>query len=677
MNLSAVFIVPVVFLVSFLATYLLVPVVGNLANKFGIVDHPGARRLHRHPIPRIGGVAVFAGFHIACAVIFLVPGFQLNGIFTFDSWLTFLAASTFLMLTGLCDDIHGIKPITKLLSQCAAASLLFMTGVSAGQVFGIELPVAINLAMTIVWFVMIINAFNLIDGMDGLAAGLASIASLGIIGSLLFRHLPGDALVMTALLGACLAFLRYNFNPASIFLGDTGSMFLGFTVSAISLGTSSKGTLLASIGVPLLAIGVPVFDTLLAIWRRSVRRAFPGPDAPAAGIMHFDMDHLHHRLIRSGLTQRKVALMLYLANAALVFVGLSSLLFSAQAWGIFVIAFVVGAYVIARHVAYVELWDSGVALIEGFKSPSHPVLLVLLYPIVDFMLLGISFLASALICHYSEPHYALSEVLSVWFYTSPLACGVPFITLFLTQTYSRVWSRARIAEFVFLGFAVAAGVASAWSITGFFHTGAAEISLAQWMLYGSLALAFVTGIRGLPRAINDLMSFVGRRLAASHSEVITDTVLYGAGHRGILYLTLQNHDSVRRRAPRSHAILGLIDDDRNLRGRLVHGYRILGGFRDLIKLMREGTVKEIVLTAPLSDKRLARLRRVCQETRTTLFEWKPISRCLVASLTETPQPLVTRPNVIRVESEIMRDGTQPPAAERPIQPEPPAIAANG
>ncbi|MBN8549656.1 MAG: hypothetical protein J0M12_10105 [Deltaproteobacteria bacterium] len=649
MNLSAVFMVPGVFLASFVATYFLVPLVSKVALAYGLVDQPGARRLHRNPIPRIGGVAVFAGFHISCALMFLLPITNLGGMFTLNSWLVFLAASSLLLVVGLIDDIRGIRPLTKLLSQMAAASIMFAAGISAGQIFGFALPVAIDLAATILWFLVIINAFNLIDGMDGLAAGLASIAALGIIGSLLFRHLPGDALIMIGFLGACLAFLRYNFNPASIFLGDTGSMFLGFTVAAVSLGTCSKGTLLASIGVPLLAVGVPIFDTLLAIWRRSVRRAFPELTGRVAGtgVMHFDMDHLHHRLIRSGLTQRKVAVMLYLTNASLVFVGLASLLFSAQAWGIFVIAFVVGAYIIARHVAYVELWDSGVALIEGFRQPSNPVLAVLLYPVVDFVLLSGGFLFAAFVCLPPEETVSTYKFLANWFFAVPVVCGVPFIVLFLTQTYSRVWSRARIAEFVFVAFAVTAGVVLAWATSGIISVGSADISIAQWVLYGAVSLALITGIRGLPRAINDLMSFVGRKVAASQVDKVPNVVLYGAGYRGILYLSLLCRDSVRSRSPRSQSVLGLIDDDRNLRGRLVHGYRVLGGLRDLIGLLRGGKVQEVILTAPLSDKRLARLRRICQETNSSLYEWKPISKCLVAPVEELR--IHTKPLVAKVE----------------------------
>lgn len=677
MSVSGLLIVPLVFLTSFCATYVLVPLVGKIATRFGIVDQPGARRLHRLPVPRIGGAAVFLGFHLSCALIFLMPGFQFTGMFTVQSWLVFLAASTLLVAVGLVDDIRGVKPLTKLLCQAAAASIMFLAGVSAGQIFGMELPLLINLAATILWFVAIINAFNLIDGMDGLAAGLASIAALGIIGSLLFRHLPGDALIMVAFLGACVAFLRFNFNPASIFLGDTGSMFLGFTVSAISLGTSSKGTLLASIGVPLLAIGIPIFDTLLAIWRRSVRRAFPElTGRQAGGVMHFDMDHLHHRLIRSGLTQRRVALMLYFTNAMLVFVGLASLLFAQQAWGIFVIAFVVGAYVIARHVAYVELWDSGVALIEGFRAPSNPVLAVLLYPIVDLVLLAGAFLTAVLVCSIGQPAaLPLSTLLCDWFFATPVVCGVPFITLFLTQTYSRVWSRARIGEFVFLAFSVCAGVLLAWGAAHIIPLGGHVLSAAEWMLYGSLALAFITGIRGLPRAMNDVLSFVGRKLASSQPEATPNVIVYGAGYRGILYLSLLSRDSVKNRSPKAQAILGLIDDDRNLRGRFVHGYRVLGGLRDLIASLRSGKVREVVLTAPLSEKRLARLKKICQETRTSLFEWKPVSRCLVAAISEVPA--ATRAVTVRREPVPSLESGALIATAANSEPAPEPIAAHG
>jgi hypothetical protein len=200
--------------------------------------------------------------------------------------------------------------------------------------------------------------------------------------------MPADAVVMLGFAGACMGFLRYNFRPASIFLGDTGSMFLGFALASIAIATGSKGTMLASLGVPLLAVGIPVFDTMLAVWRRSIRAL-----APAAvfggvrGLMRPDAEHLHHRLKRRGLNQYQVAVLLYIINAALVLVGLVSMIFRDHALGIFLLAFVVGAYVVVRHLAEVELWDTGRVLIRGLARPERKVAAFFFYPIADVITL--------------------------------------------------------------------------------------------------------------------------------------------------------------------------------------------------------------------------------------------------------------------------------------------------
>ena len=266
---------PILFFSGFLFTFLLTPWIRKIALKLDVTDKPDSRRIHDHPIPYGGGIAVFSGFHIACIVLFFIPWSPFSGIIDFIWWQNFFVVSFLLLIVGLIDDIWTIGPIVKLLCQIFIAALSFTYDIRIGNLLGFELPILIDLSLTVIWIVAIVNAFNLIDGMDGLAIGIAAISSCGIAGSLLFRHLPGDALILIALIGVCLAFLKYNYHPATIFLGDSGSMFLGLTLATVSISTASIGTAMASIGVPLLAMGVPVFDTVLAIWRRSVRGYHP------------------------------------------------------------------------------------------------------------------------------------------------------------------------------------------------------------------------------------------------------------------------------------------------------------------------------------------------------------------------------------------------------------------
>ncbi|MCB0361024.1 MAG: undecaprenyl/decaprenyl-phosphate alpha-N-acetylglucosaminyl 1-phosphate transferase, partial [Bdellovibrionales bacterium] len=248
------------------------PLVARIAPLIGAIDQPGERRLNRRAVPRLGGVAVFIGFHLGCALIFLPNWSPFAGELDERWWFSFLPASAILMLLGAIDDIRELRPLAKLAGQLMVAILLFFADFRFGRVLGIPLPYEIDFIVSTLWYLTLINAFNLIDGLDGLAAGLACIGAMGIAGAMVLLRQPADALVLVSLIGACLAFLRFNFYPARIFLGDSGSMFLGLTFATIAVCTSTKGTTVAVFGISILAAGVPLLDTLLAIWRRSVRK---------------------------------------------------------------------------------------------------------------------------------------------------------------------------------------------------------------------------------------------------------------------------------------------------------------------------------------------------------------------------------------------------------------------
>jgi len=189
MNPQVILKYPFVFFTGFLVTYLLTPLAGRVAKALGFVDVPGGRRLHASPTPLGGGLAVFIGFHAACAVVFLLPWLPFAGMVSIDWWLRFLVVSSLLLVIGLVDDRKNLGPIIKLLGQVVVALLAFSLGMRVGNVLGRPLPVAMDLVFTVLWFLTLINAFNLIDGADGLAAGLAAIAATGIGASLVFRLL--------------------------------------------------------------------------------------------------------------------------------------------------------------------------------------------------------------------------------------------------------------------------------------------------------------------------------------------------------------------------------------------------------------------------------------------------------------------------------------------------------
>lgn len=294
----------VAFLISFSAT----PTVIALANKIKAIDVPkDERRVHKKPIPLIGGLAIFYGFIIS-VLCFAVIDYELMGI---------LVGCVIIVTLGVIDDMRDLSPKVKLLFQLIAAGIVVYCGVDMEYIanpfskwFGAPY---INLGfwsvpITIIWIVGVTNAVNLIDGLDGLAVGVSSIASVALLSLTLISQNLNAAIVTAALAGAGFGFLPYNFNPAKIFMGDTGSTFLGFVLACISVQGIMKMYAVISFAVPVLILGLPIFDTLFAI----LRRAFTGKP-----IMMADRGHLHHRLLDMGFSQRQTVTILYTLTSIL------------------------------------------------------------------------------------------------------------------------------------------------------------------------------------------------------------------------------------------------------------------------------------------------------------------------------------------------------------------------
>ncbi|HEY2329328.1 MAG TPA: MraY family glycosyltransferase [Verrucomicrobiae bacterium] len=438
-----------VFLTGLVVTYLLTPVVRSLAVRYGVVDKPDARRPHKRVTARGGGIAVVIGVQVACLMAVAFPWPKLAGGLDFDWWQKFALASLILLVVGVIDDIRGMKAAVKLGGQILAALVMWFSGTRFGQLLGHDLPEPVDCALVVIWLVAIINAFNLIDGLDGLASGLAIISAVGLCGILLMQQVPGDVLLLLGFIGACLGFLRYNFHPASIFLGDTGSMFLGFTLGVVSLQTFNKNTFLISLTIPIMVLGIPIYDAMLAIWRRTVRSWMSG----TGGIMQPDVEHLHHRLTKSGLNTQQVATFLYVINGALVAVGLLITLFQSHAAGIFLIALLAGVYVLMRQLAVIELRETGRALLMGLRRPTHSTFKALAYPVWDMVWLAGSL---ALIMWVIEDQKV--DFWHTWFVDLPVWVTPTFSLLALSRTYVTYWPRARLRDVLMVLFWLQTGI---------------------------------------------------------------------------------------------------------------------------------------------------------------------------------------------------------------------------
>jgi UDP-GlcNAc:undecaprenyl-phosphate GlcNAc-1-phosphate transferase len=293
--------------VAFIIAFASTPIVKSFAQKVGAMDVPGeARRVHDHPIPRMGGLAIFFGFVIS-VVLFADITKQIQGI---------LIGCVIIVATGAVDDIVSLNAWLKFALQVVAAVIAVLHGVVIDVVMNpnvfsdtqhLVLGV-LSIPVTIIWIVGITNSVNLIDGLDGLACGVSAISSVTMLVTALLVSEGNVAIILAALAGACLGFIPYNFNPAKIFMGDTGALLLGYVLATMSVVGMFKFYAIVTFAVPLLALAVPLLDTVFAFCRRMLHGQSP---------FHPDRGHFHHRLIDMGLTQKQAVAVLYSISAIL------------------------------------------------------------------------------------------------------------------------------------------------------------------------------------------------------------------------------------------------------------------------------------------------------------------------------------------------------------------------
>jgi UDP-GlcNAc:undecaprenyl-phosphate GlcNAc-1-phosphate transferase len=288
---------------TFFACLVLTPVVRGFSIRLGWVDQPGERKIHSRPIPRTGGIAILAACAIALWVLSFLPS-KASLLVSSDIGLLYQLAPgvIFIALVGLLDDVRNLRPWIKLSGQAIASLIVWTMGVSLNTVAGVAIPDSLSCPITVLWLLACTNSFNLIDGLDGLATGLGLFATVTVC---IASFQQNNLLLMLAtapLAGALLGFLRYNFNPATIFLGDSGSMMIGFTLGCFGAIWTQKAATLLGLVAPIMALSIPFADTLIAIARRLLR---------GAPVFAADRHHIHHVLLSKGLTPRQAVLILY------------------------------------------------------------------------------------------------------------------------------------------------------------------------------------------------------------------------------------------------------------------------------------------------------------------------------------------------------------------------------
>jgi UDP-N-acetylmuramyl pentapeptide phosphotransferase/UDP-N-acetylglucosamine-1-phosphate transferase len=515
--------------------------------------------------------------------------------------MTLLSAA--IAVLGIVDDKFSLPPKLKLLGQIVVAALVWgWVGIGFSRLWP-ELPQWFDCLITVFWIVGAINAFNLIDGLDGLATGIALIAVTGMAGGIFFAMNPQQTLFYFAFAGALCGFLRYNYNPASIFLGDCGSMFIGFMLSTLPLVSQAPNSFMVSVGMPLLAMGVPIFDTALAILRRLIRKLF-NRRTGQGGVMSADKDHVHHRIFRAvGLNQRRAAWVLYALAASCVAVGLAGMYLDSRAGGLWLLALAIACVVVFRDLARIELFEAGrlidaVAHTDDVRSRRRMERLsTALYLIFDIAALVIASLLGMRLSHIGFKPATMRVLL-------PLSVFCIFVSLVFFKTYMTAWARAMVSNYIKLLLACLSGTVLS-AVVMYYCTpgsltvvGVFPVFIAYPFLLAFFSFVALLGVRFLRPIVREIVFEVACTKVASNSDV-SRVLVYGSGLRYRAF----RRELVRSLAVNNRAVVGLLDDNLLLHGKYIGGVKVLGGIRQAAKLIAKYKVDAVVVACEMSKEK--------------------------------------------------------------------------
>jgi UDP-GlcNAc:undecaprenyl-phosphate GlcNAc-1-phosphate transferase len=598
------------FLFAFIASWGLSPVLRRAAFRIGAVDLPGERKIHTVPIPRAGGVVVALSITLTLAAAW---GFgqvaDFWSVLDLTSWWPVIAGASIVFLGGVIDDLRTLPAWGKFLVQAAGALVAIRLGVRIDHVslFGSDLIDLgfLALPLTFLWIVGITNAFNLVDGLDGLAVGLGSIAAGTCVALFLLRGDPQDALMLIVVLGALLGFLPHNFNPARMYLGDSGSLLIGYVLAVTAIvGTQKTATALAVV-VPLLVLGLPIIDTLFSMlrrfhgggglpgqgaqslvsWRRAVKRMFEA-----------DQGHFHHRLMGMGMTHRNAVLTLYAVAIGLSCFAVLSVLAEYRNAGIILLTVGLAAIIGIGKLDYreVDLLQVGRLLRWYDKLALHRRFFL---GFLDLAIITSAYWATFLVKFYDD---RLTGELTGWYVNSfPTALIVQFVCFYLFGLYRGVWRAMGISDLVKVASAVSAAVALSYSFVVIKNppAGTAGFFVVDLLLLGLAA--------GGVRSVYRILDYWQYRNAGHGGSAL----IYGAGRGGQLVLRELLQNRVLGLRP-----IGFIDDDPRLRNRTVGGVSVLGTSRDLPAILDDRLVSSVLVSSKSIGKdRLQEVVQACQE----------------------------------------------------------------
>jgi UDP-GlcNAc:undecaprenyl-phosphate GlcNAc-1-phosphate transferase len=573
---------------AFVLAVALTPVVRLVARRLGMVAKPKSDRWHKQPTAMLGGVAIWVA--VVLSYLIFIPKTPIG-------WRIILA-STFLFLVGLVDDLIHTKPYQKLIGQIMGSAFIIY--------YGLTLPWTpsspVNMALAIFWLIGITNALNLLDNMDGLAAGISVIASCFLGLSFLHTGQQTEALMVLTFAGALLGFLIYNSNPASIFMGDCGSLFIGFFLASTALVNVSGGrsrSFLPVLVVPILVLFIPIFDTTFV----TVIRKISGRAASQGG-----RDHTSHRLVALGMSERHAVWMLY-GFAALS--GVLALLVQRMKLDVSLAAiagFTILLTLVGVYLAGVKVYDQPDDISLRDKSP-YSFLIDFSYKrrifevLLDVVLIILSYWSA-----YAIQFGALSESTAwkLFLRTLPVLVFVKMATFLVMGVYRGLWRYTSIDDLiVFVKAVVLSSIASVIGVLFAFRF--EGFSRTVFLLDGLLMFMFLAGSRLAFRLFRQL-------LPAQNGKDGIRVLIYGAGDGGELLLReiLNNRDL-------KYSPIGFLDDDPAKSGKVIHGLKVLAANGDFTELCKKHQVDELLISSSkMPDDRVQEIVARCNENDITV-----------------------------------------------------------
>ncbi len=565
----------------------------ELAPRWGLMDQPGERRIHAKAIPRAGGIAIWLTFLLVIGGGLATGWLHESGSLSWQWLAAFAAGSAVLMVAGFFDDRTGLSPWVKLGAHILAPTVFLLIYPIHFTIFPNGWPWIFHYATFVVWCVLLINAFNLIDGLDGLCGGLAAVATLAMAGLAIASHRTDSAMLLMVMGATILGFLKFNLNPARIFLGDAGSMLIGFFLATAATDAVGRKAVVGMILLPIAVAGVPLLDVLLAIWRRSARqflRSLRG-EKIEGGIFAADSDHLHHRLLNGGGSQHKVALILQGIAILLATLAFLPLMFGDRMYAVSLVGLLIVAMVGVKNLARVEIEHTGSVIHMAIKLPGHRRRVAATLFIYDLLVLTGAGIAAVIIETNRLTRGDDIEHL-VRFVMVFVVLGS--LTLLAQRVHQQLWVRATMRDIITLQFWLLVAALVTFTLFTLIY-----VSL-EWSALRLCLMSYIFACGGvcLPRVALDLLREFGMdaRLITpkrgSHGGY-GPVVIFGAGDLGTLLL---NHlKSSAHDAYPGLRILGFIDEKKVLHGRRLRALRILGGLDLVPHLVQTQGLKGIIL----------------------------------------------------------------------------------